>query len=159
MYKYTYKDVITDPNDERVERGDLYSFGETPLECINQANWKSDAGFDTLLSVEEMEAKPFEFDQGFFPCIIRKKTRLVPFNFLTQWTRDNLRHKVVQYLDNEGRPTEGLIMGFVVEDKTIYVLLPGMEKLDSQQFLERCKFMDGGPCGEYKFIKEEEQNA
>ena len=78
MPEYTYKDVIIDPDDPRIEIGEEYYFGESPIQALNFAN---DNGRGAVLSMvdDEDNLGPFWFsDVGYSHakgavCIIRKK--------------------------------------------------------------------------------------
>lgn len=77
MDKYSYKDVIIDPEDPRVEIGAEYYWGESPRKTIDRANNKG--GALPLLSIdrEEEHTFPFYFFQGSLEggshFLIRKK--------------------------------------------------------------------------------------
>ncbi len=73
MAEYTYKDVIIDPEDLRVEIGKEYYFGITPKEAMGYA--KANGRGAILNSVDAPSEDPFfldAFNEG-YPCIIRKK--------------------------------------------------------------------------------------
>lgn len=68
--KYTYADVIIDPNDPRVEIGAEYYFADTPQECVGEANFIKSAN---RLSEVKNEKLPFFEDYTPWLCMIRKK--------------------------------------------------------------------------------------
>ncbi len=71
--KYTYADVIIDPEDPRVEIGKEYYFGDFPKEALEYAN-KNGRGA-LLEDIDLVSNFPFlmeNFDES-APCIIRKK--------------------------------------------------------------------------------------
>lgn len=79
MPKYTYADVIIDPEDPRAEIGAKYYFGDTPLECIALANSESFDESTMLTDIDGKEERPFAFASNtesgslWYACIIRKK--------------------------------------------------------------------------------------
>ena len=70
MSEYTYKDVIIDPEDPRVEIGAEYYFGDNPGEALKWANSNHETH---RLSMILKENYPFSFKGLYSPCIIRKK--------------------------------------------------------------------------------------
>ena len=74
MDKYTYKDVIIDPNDPRVEIGAEYWFSDCPNGMIKELNRGEELKHGVLLIVNHDESYPFEDeDYNCWTCIIRKK--------------------------------------------------------------------------------------
>ena len=71
--KYTYADVIIDPNDPRVEIGAEYYFEDTAMEVLELA--QDNVGSSKLEEIYESSNFPFKFKgvTDGFPCIIRKK--------------------------------------------------------------------------------------
>ena len=72
MYKYTYKDVIIDPKDPRVEIGKTYFFALGVQACIDYAN--RGVRERTLERIDESLYNPFIGDEKDYPFIIRKKS-------------------------------------------------------------------------------------
>ena len=74
--KYTYADVIIDPNDPRVEIGNEYYFGNNPS-CLLKSISQLSASEGTLVmkdSAIEAQSSPFMSSEGeWFACLIRKK--------------------------------------------------------------------------------------
>ena len=70
MGEYTFKDVIIDPNDPRVEIGAEYYFSDSPKECL----WRANGGM-TAYKLEKVvyENRPFVGDDMYYICILRKK--------------------------------------------------------------------------------------
>ena len=101
MDKYSYKDVIIDPEDPRVEIGAEYWFGMNPKDCIGKANSGKMTGRLAFMADED---KPFGCHTGSahslsFPCIIRKKEpekKYVPFDLSKPEVRDSLRGKWIR---------------------------------------------------------------
>ena len=74
MARYTYEDVIIDPNDPRVEIGKEYFFGDIPGHLINKANSDNDF-WARLEKVSVSEGFSFKKEGGecWNSCLIRKK--------------------------------------------------------------------------------------
>lgn len=71
MARYTYEDVIIDPNDPRVEIGETYYFALGAQACIDYAN--RGVRKRTLERIDESLYNPFIGDEKDYPFIIRKK--------------------------------------------------------------------------------------
>ena len=71
MAEYTFKDVIIDPNDPRVEIGKTYYFALGAQDCIDYAN--RDVRKRTLDRIDTTLYNPFISDEKGYPFIIRKK--------------------------------------------------------------------------------------
>ena len=164
MYKYTYKDVIIDPEDPRAEVGKEYYFGDTPKACIENAN--NDAITAEYIRAYEGMFDTFELkldDTISAPCIIRKKEpKYVPFDFDDFTVRRDLMGKTIinNYgLDGDGEFREMMIIGFENkgdEDADDYssngdtegtVVLTVEKWFHADELLKECTFVDGSPCG------------
>ena len=71
MARYTYEDVIIDPNDPRVEIGKTYYFALGAQTCIDLAN--REVKERTLERIDTSLYNPFIGDEKDYPFIIRKK--------------------------------------------------------------------------------------
>lgn len=150
MTEYTYKDVIIDPEDPRVEIGAEYYFALGAQACIEYAN--SGRRKNTLDGVDKSgEYNPFITDEKDYPFIIRKKgteKKYVPFNLSDPKVRDKLRckwikNKYVSY-------SEDMITAFnLAEDgwRVNYCY-------SAEELLKDWMFIDGTPCGE--LVEDEE---
>ncbi len=89
MAEYTYKDVIIDPSDPRVEIGKEYYFSDNPAQLLRRAKL-GDTGYEgSLTIVHENWDDPFTDEVGDkYCCIIRKKE--LPYAARqTKWLADN----------------------------------------------------------------------
>lgn len=86
MSKYTYADVIIDPNDPRVEIGKTYFFALGAQACIDYAN--RGVRERTLERIDESLYNPFIGDEKDYPFIIRKK-KLPYAASQAKWIADN----------------------------------------------------------------------
>ena len=82
MAEYSYKDVIIDPNDPRVEIGTDYYFALGAQACIDYANM--DVRISTLDDIDTSgNYNPFITSEKDYPFIIRKKEpekKYMPFD-------------------------------------------------------------------------------
>lgn len=175
MAEYTYKDVIIDPDDPRVEIGKEYYWGESPRKTIDRANNKGGALPLFLVDRDEEYTFPFYFCQGSLEggshfLILKKEPekKYVPFDFDKPEDRRELMGKTIinNYgLDGDGEFREVMIVGFMNksdEDRdcwssngdtkgTIAMTVEGYFHAD--ELLKECTFLDGSPCG--KLMEEE----
>lgn len=75
MAEYTYKDVIIDPNDPRVEIGAEYYYCDNPSICLERANKEDVAHLAVLEKVYPDAIGHFFIDDAYSICIIRKKEK------------------------------------------------------------------------------------
>lgn len=167
MAEYTYKDVIIDPEDPRVEIGKEYYFGATPREALEYARANGRGAF--LEDVDLVMPEPFlieNFEKA-YPCIIRKKEtekKYVPFDLSDAVVREQLWGKRIVIKDeyiigNELRyPREihSIIIGFTYcpegEPKDDWTIDAGDYSLSAEEALEKAFFYDETPCG--KLVEE-----
>ena len=150
MAEYTYKDVIIDPEDPRVELWEEYYFGRTPFECLLCA--RKDKPKKFLKTVFKDTDKPFSYSSegsDGFSCIIRanKSKKYVPFDLSKSEVRDKLRGKYLIHLDvGDFTPEEKLVVGF--SENTVVIGGYDPECFDGHELLKYFTFLDGTPCGE-----------
>lgn len=163
--KYTYADVIIDPNDPRVEIGEEYYFGDFPALLLHNVmhGWSS----LKLKEVDKNELKyPFRHGDYKYACIIRKKIpekKYVPFDLDKPEVRKNLMGKTIVHnygLDGDGEFREMMIIGFENkgdEDADDYssngdtkgtIAWTATSAFHADELLKECTFIDGSPCGE-----------
>lgn len=155
MPEYTYKDIIIDPEDPRVEIGAKYWFGVNPRDCIDKANSGKLAA--RLDFIEDSE-KPFghyssEAYPICFPCMIHKKElkkepeKYVPFDLSQEKDRNMLRGKfLIQLHVGNFAPEERLVVGF--SENTAVIGGYELGCYDGHELLENFTFLDGTPCGQ-----------
>ena len=151
MAEYTYKDVIIDPEDPRVEVGKEYFFGDGPSHLL----WGVRTGWDaeTLVKVckDAPSEDPFYNGAARFQCLIRKKEpekKYVPFDLFNEEDREKLRCAWVRI---KGIPTiEYQVVGLNVK----YVLLGNADNLETDDLLRSYEFVDGSPCGKLVEVEE-----
>lgn len=148
--KYTYADVIIDPNDPRVEVGAEYCFGDIPQNLVEAAN----SDYDYWGRLEKvLVSDGFNFKReggGWKTCIIRKKEpvkKYVPFDLTKEEDRAKLRGAWIRI--NDYPNIENQIIGMNAE----YVFLGNKEAVSKGALLLSYEFVDGTPCG--KLIKED----
>lgn len=143
--KYTYKDVIIDPEDPRVEIGAEYCFGDIPQNLVEAAN--SDHYF--WIRLEKVSASDgFNFKKeggGWKSCIIRKKEpekKYVPFDLSKEEDRNFLKGRWIKTDGDEEK-----ITGFERDDDGVWHIKISADYLLSEDMLNLWKFDDGLPCG------------
>ena len=154
--KYTYADVIIDPEDPRVEIGKEYYCSCYPSGGLNLANMG--IGYQELVRVDKDDNSfcPFvvKKDDGIesFPCIIRKKEsvkRYVPFD-LNEWKQAMMLGAC--WLINKDHRSYHCITAIYPDENLIYV--DGYGDMSPEELLEGFMFAhDNTPCG--KLVKEE----
>ena len=149
--KYTYADVIIDPEDPRVEIGKEYFFGDGPSHLL----WGVRTGWDaeTLVKVckDAPSEDPFYNGAARFQCIIRKKEpekKYVPFDLSKEEDRTKLRGAWVREKYGE---RELVVTAIYMDEKPPFVELND-NGFTAEQLLESYKFLDRSPCG--KLVEE-----
>ena len=151
--KYTYQDVIIDPNDPRVEIGAEYYFSNFPADCLGLANSEETDpfAFGTLKKIDKDLVSPFSLKGGkFFCCMIRKKVsegKYIPFDLSKPEVRKKLRGAWIGIKDYP------LIEYQITSLNKAYVFcLAQKEGIGPDQLLMFYQFVDGSPCGELEEI-------
>ena len=142
MAEYTYKDVIIDPEDPRVEIGKEYYFGDNPGEVLK---WANGDGVAKAIDRINRDNFPFCHDGIRFPCIIRKKEsekKHVPFDLSKEEDRARLRGAWIRSCDFP------LLEYQIISMNKSYVFCDAEEKGISPELLfTGYEFVDGTPCG------------
>lgn len=161
MAEYTYKDVIIDPDDPRIEIGAEYYSGDTPADCIALANSDKFDGSDRLTAVDKNRERPFAFGSDnesnvlWDVCIIRKKEpkkKYVPFDLYRPEGRDKLRGKWIREKETNN---EYCINSFLYSCDG-YCTANGW---GGKTLLNSFEFLDGTPCGELEEVENEEADT
>ena len=148
--KYTYADVIIDPDDPRVEIGKEYWFGSVPKQVIDKAN--GDNSTSMLREIRPNLERPFLFssdmnsDIGMAPCMIRKKEpekKYVPFDLTKEEDRAKLRGAWVREKYGE---RELAVTAIYMDEKPPFFFFYD-NGFTAEQLLESYKFLDRSPCG------------
>ena len=148
--KYTYADVIIDPEDPRVEIGAEYFFEDTATDVLKYACDKIEAR--KLKDVDESGNFPFIIEglSNGYACIIRKKEpvkKYVPFDLTKEEDRDRLRGAWVRKKDN----SEIKLIWWLWEMDGKWMI---DEDISPQELLDNWVFdFEGFPCG--KLVEEE----
>ena len=166
MAEYTYKDVIIDPNDPRVEIGKEYYYCDNPSTCLERAN-KDDVAHLAVLEKVYLDAiEHFFIDDAYSICIIRKKEpekKYVPFDLSDAVVREQLWGKRIiinaSCIAGDGaifREIHSTIIGFTCcqdgEPKDDWTIDVGDYSLTAEEALEKARFYDESPCG--KLVEE-----
>lgn len=155
MSEYTYKDVIIDPEDPRVEIGKEYYFGDNPRDVINKANKNKTSLILDSIYKGEINYRPFSFGRNsldFFPCLIRKKEpekKYVPFDLDDPIVRQNLKSEWIRRKDNSEAKLIWWFWRNPIDGKWVI-----NEDIATEELLSDWVFdSDGSPCG--KLVEEE----
>lgn len=153
MPKYTYKDVIIDPNDERVEIGKEYYRADYP----NRVLWIANSDEDYIGTLEEIATEnpetPFVVKTrgSYSPwaCLIRKKEpkkKYVPFDLSDKEVRDELRGKwIIPKGHSDSIEKQITLFG---SQMTEYGKIWCVEMdITPDKLLTSWTFIDGTPCG------------
>lgn len=159
--KYTYADVIIDPNDPRVEIGKEYYFGDPVRALLAYAN--EDTSARVLKSVKKESDYPFREGIGYYSCIIRKKEpvkKLVPFDLNDPEVRKALMGKTIKA---NNRPFSRQYVEFTIncfelvdkgaEDVDSYWMVNGIKE---DELFHEWTFLDGSKCGKLTEGEEDE---
>lgn len=155
MADYTYKDIIIDPEDPRIEIGAEYYSGDTPADCIALANSDKFDGSDRLIAVDKNRERPFasgsdnESNVLWDVCIIRKKEpkkKYVPFDLSNKEVRDELRGKwIIPKGHSDSIEKQITLFG---TQMTEYGKIWCVEMdITPDKLLASWTFIDGTPCG------------
>ena len=148
--KYTYADIIINPDDARVEIGKEYWFADYPFNALLFANRGDGACHGILSGISQGDITPFFIRGKYYACIIRKKEpKHVPFDLGKEEDRAKLRGAWIRFKET-GR--ERCITGIFLDENPPYVEI-GDYGLSTEYLLENYEFVDGTPCG--KLVEEE----
>lgn len=163
MVEYTYKDVIIDPSDPRVEIGKEYYAATSISSALRAANVGNESLLVKLDSVNReptrtlITSKPFTVSYkhgngGDTDFIIRKKEpekKYVPFDLSFEEDRAKLRGAWVRI---KGSQLEHQIVGLAANTQIVFI--PDVVGVEAKELLEGYEFIDGSPCG--KLVEGEE---
>lgn len=143
--KYTYADVIIDPNDPRVEIGKEYYFSDNPAQLLRRAKL-GDTGYEgSLTIVHENWDDPFTDEVGDkYCCIIRKKEpEYVPFDLKD---REQISSLYYCWLVDKDHGDYYCVTAIYPHDNIVHIDDYG--DISPEDLLEKFTFMwNGTPCG------------
>lgn len=144
MAKYTYKDIIIDPNDKRVKIREKYYMGGTPNGVLEIANKANELFTDILIDIDDKDDFPFigGSSHGYYCCLIKPKesqVKYVPFELSKKEDRDALRGK---WIKHKKYSTEILIDCFSIDTGKWYV-----NGYSAKPLFDNFLFLDGRPVG------------
>lgn len=157
--KYTYADVIIDPEDPRVEIGKEYYSSKNIPDALFKANEGDEMFCYKLLSVHDGAYGPFWMDKdspSSFDFLIRKKEpvkKYVPFDLSNEEARKSLKGRWIKSTDGEYQ-----ISGFHSydgEDGTEWEVAIAYKYISPEVLLALWTFDDGTPCGKLVEVEEE----
>ena len=170
MAKYTYKDIIIDPDSEEAKNavGEGCYFGSNPKTVLDFANCNEKKFLRVLECIKPEEDNPFYDYKYGFPCIIVKKEepkKYVPFETLDEFiesykkaeeriTYSNTR----DYIASCGmwlRFNNDDVLCAVTEIWTDGVFLGHDHmKIKWEELFNFYTFMDDSPCGKLMEVKD-----
>lgn len=146
--KYTYKDIIIDPNDKRLEGaiGKEVYYNDLPFDVLKDANKNEKTGILSKIESEQVEGYLFNIETedagNIFSCIIIKKepeVKYIPFDLSKKEDRDFLRGKWVKKKDTGN---EHQLIHFTHIDNLWRALAN-----TGQELYDYFTFLDGTPVG------------
>lgn len=153
MAEYTYKDIITDPEDPRLEIGAEYFFGDDPYAVLIDARNSNLTG--KLVTASESNGyRPFKVNlyNSCYSCLIRKKEpQYVPFDLSKEEVREKLRGRWVKSNKDsslfEFQITQFSVVNILNHD--IAVINTAVSAVYPEDLLKDYIFIDDNtPCGE-----------
>lgn len=148
--EYTYKDVIIDPDDPRVEIGAEYYYCDNPSTCLERANKEDVAHLAVLEKIYPDAIGHFFIDDAYSICLIRKKEtekKYVPFDLSAPEVRKSLRG---MWIKNKENHFEICITAFTHQGhvgNTISADIYRANDIEADELLNYWVFDDGSPCG------------
>lgn len=166
MAEYTYKDVIIDPEDPRVEIGKEYYAATSIGGALKSANEGKRTLIARLVAVNRdptrtiITSKPFSFSYlsgtgGDTDFLIRKKEpekKYVPFDLSKEEDRDYLRGKWI--ISTSGEYQISGFRSFDGEDGEEWMVATTTVDITPESLCSLWRFDDGSPCG--KLAEDEE---
>ena len=174
MAKYTYEDIIMDPEDPRLEGaiGKECYFSDFPKKVLNDAINNSSEYLDCLTNISKERPFPFTCEKGFgYNLIIIKKEepkpkpKYVPFQdgrefFNSYLSVESRLEKEDYFLSNHGiwlkdKDIDGV--SYIVTEIWRDGVVLGSDQHTTiwKDLLDGYAFLDNTPCG--RFVKESEQ--
>lgn len=165
--KYSYSDVIIDPNDARVEIGKEYWFADYPFNVLLFANRDDGACHGILSGISRGDITPFFIRGKYYACLIRKKEivkHYAPFDLSDAVVREQLWGKRIVINEPYSiagktfkREVHSMITGFTFstgeESEGDWEINAGECSLNAEEALEYAHFYDETPCG--RLVEEE----
>lgn len=144
MAKYTYADIIIDPNDKRVKIREKYYMGGTPNGVLEIANKANELFTDILIDIDDKDDFPFigGSSHGYYCCLIKPrepKVKYVPFDLSKKEDREALRDK---WTKHKYLKTELKITNFEIQDGIWYA-----NGREGGILFRNYTFLDGSPVG------------
>lgn len=141
MAKYTYKDIIIDPQDERLRKTNIRCYyANYSLAVLERANAGSNTGM--LEVTRNPSDTPFKINDKWYSCLIIKKepeVKYVPFDLSKKEDREALRDK---WTKHKYLKTELKITNFEIQDGIWYA-----NGREGGILFRDYTFLDGSPVG------------
>lgn len=154
MAKYDWKDIIFNPEDERLEVGKKYFFNDYPQHLLRIANHRDQDYLENLIEVEADLNAPFVASTGRrYLCVIRAEgednVKYISYDFDYFATRKSLIGEFVKTNKAEVGEFQGVITGFQksADEDFWCACISGLYMVTAEEFLENWTFEDDSPCG------------
>lgn len=166
MVKYTWDDIIINPNSEQAKAciGKEVYCADTPYYCLEKAN--DNEVYDTVYILQKIlpdDNYPFRLGENAeyeHCCIIPKKEepkKYIPFDNIKELVEASLDHNKNHYLSKVGglwlkHKKDGLIclITSTINDNKVYYLFFENEPYGLDDIFDDFCFLDGTPCGKLK---------
>lgn len=147
MSKYSYSDVIIDPNDIRVNVGSEYWYSNSINTVISDAKYNGPNM--TLEKVAYDNDYPFLINGEFYQCLIRvPEDEYEPFNLDDEENRAKLRGRWIRKKGNDF--DECLIQSIFIDENMRWTIELPRSYESADALLKDYTFLDGTPCGRKK---------
>ena len=165
MAEYTYKDIIIDPNDPRLEGaiGKECYFSDYPKKVLDGARNNSSEYLDCLTNIIKEGVCPFVDKKGYGRTLIiikkeEPKPKYVPFESIEEFIEafDDHTHSDKDSIINTNLYLSGFWLKNIKKDNPVYKqviaiqdvsILIGTIEYSYPALLENFTFLDGTPCG------------
>lgn len=153
--KYTYADVIIDPEDPRVEIGKEYYSSKNIPDALFKANEGDEMFCYKLLSVHDGAYGPFWMDKdspSSFDFLIRKKEPEKKYVPLDLNDREDVFNLMGSWLMNKTSGSYHCVITIKPDKNLVYI--DGFGEMSPEELLEGFMFVfNDSPCG--KLVEEE----
>ena len=150
--KYTWDDIIINPEDPRLEIGAEYYFSSQPVSCIEYANTDNNEFLARLENINSDKVFPFDMSKGEkWLCLIRKKElekKYVPFDLSRPEVRENLMMKKIINKDGFSEEVIWRFMNVLSDAKANTREWIINNSIHESDLFKHWTFSDSSPCGE-----------
>lgn len=151
MVEYSYKDIIIDPEEERVEVGAYYFFGDCAREVLRNTLIQTSTKLEAIHTDSNL---PFDDGNCCYVCVIKDKEAketVKLYDFSDSDCRADLLGEAIQSKEEECDLQGAVITGFTMEmkaggEKEWLCWFNGLHSCTAQELYDNWEFVDGTPC-------------